>query len=312
MRTVRCEGVGNVSALGFGCASLGSRVSARHGRAAIDRAILAGVSWFDVAPSYGDGKAEEILGAAVRGADVAIATKVGLVAPPASPLKRAAGAIARPLVSAIPALRPLAKRLRLSAARRLPLDAETIRVSMLRSLERLGVDSIAMLALHEPTLDDIANEDVAIAVADIRDQGLAARIAIAGSPAVCRAAAAAGFPFDVVQVANSPFERGLAEAADAAPFSITHSVFGVSGALAKLRQLLKIDSAVHARLEALGYADPAALLMAYAFAANPNGVVLASGYAAGHLAANVAAASLAPNPDLVTQIDALIAATTSS
>lgn len=306
MRTVSCEGVGDVSALGFGCASLGSRVSPKRGRVAIERALQAGVTWFDVAPSYGDGKAEEILGDAVRGAGVAIATKVGLVAPPAGALKRVVGAIARPLVSAIPALRPLAKRLRPAAALRLPLDAETVRVSVLRSLERLGVDSIAMLALHEPTLDDIASEDVARAVADIRDQGLAARIALAGPPAVLRAAAARGFPFDVAQVANSPFERGLAAVKDVAPFTITHSVFGVAGALARLRDLLGTSAAARSAFKSLGYDEPASLLMAYAFASNPAGVVIASGYAAGHLAANAAAAAVRPDPALVAKVDELI------
>jgi aryl-alcohol dehydrogenase-like predicted oxidoreductase len=307
MRTVTCEGVGEVSALGFGCASLGSRVSSKAGRAAIERALQAGVTWFDVAPSYGDGKAEEILGRALRGTNAAIATKVGLVAPPGNSLKRAVGALARPLIAAIPALRPLAKRLRPDGARRLPLDAETIRVSVLRSLERLGVDSVAMLALHEPSLDDIASEDVARAIADVRDQGLAARIAIAGSPAVCRAAATSGFPFDVAQVANSPFEPGLAQIATAVPFTISHSVFGVAGALSKLRELLKASASARTELASLGYTDPAALLMAYAFAANPKGIVLASGYTAGHLAANAAAASAAPDPMLVAKVDGLVA-----
>jgi len=307
MRTVHCDGIGPVSALGFGCASLGSRVSPKRGRVAIERALRAGVTWFDVAPSYGDGKAEEILGAALRGADVAIATKVGLVAPPAHPLKRAVAAALRPLIAALPALRPIARRLRPTAAQRLPLDPETIRVSVLRSLERLGVDSVAMLALHEPTLEDIANEDVARAVADIRDQGLAARTAIAGSAEVCTAAAAQGFPFDIAQVANSPFDPGIAAAAAAAPFTVTHSVFGVAGALSKLRDVMKNDPAFHDAIAALGYEDPAALLMAYAFAANPRGVVVASGYAAGHLAANVAMASRVPDPDLVAAVDRLIA-----
>lgn len=307
MRTVTCDGVGAVSALGFGCASLGSRVSAKHGAAAIDRALKSGVTWFDVAPSYGDGKAEEILGRAIRGSGVSVATKVGLVAPKGNPLKRVVGAVARPLIAAVPALRPLAKRLRPTAAHRLPLDAETIRISVLRSLERLGVDSVAMLALHEPSLDDIANEDVARAVADVRDQGLAAKIAIAGSPGVCRAAALAGFPFDVAQIANSPFEPGLKQVAGTAPFAITHSVFGVAGALSKLRDLLKASAAARAEMQALGFRDPAALLMAYAFAANPGGVVLASGYTAGHLAANVAAACVEPDPALVARVDALVA-----
>jgi aryl-alcohol dehydrogenase-like predicted oxidoreductase len=52
----------NVSVLGFGCASLGSRIGARPGLLALEQAFDAGISWYDVAPSYGDGNAEAILG----------------------------------------------------------------------------------------------------------------------------------------------------------------------------------------------------------------------------------------------------------
>src|SRR5262249_28655811 len=48
------------SALGFGCASLGSRVSASHGLSALARAHEAGINWFDIAPAYGAGEAEAI------------------------------------------------------------------------------------------------------------------------------------------------------------------------------------------------------------------------------------------------------------
>lgn len=301
MRTVLCDGIGPVSALGFGCASLGSRISAKTGRAAIERALAAGVTWFDVAPSYGDGSAERILGEALRGVDAAIVTKVGLVAPPRGFAKRAVGAVARPLVAAIPALRPLVKRLRPDSARRVALDGETVRISLFQSLERLGRDSVAVLALHEPTLDDVRNPDVILALHDLRDQGLAARIGVAGSPEVIVAARAAGLSLDVAQVANSPFARNLR--AVTARFRVSHSVFGVAGALDSLKRLVRQRPQL---LGTLGTDDLAALLLDYAFAANPDGVVVASSYGAGHLAANVAAAARTPDPALVAKLDALI------
>ncbi|BCW89861.1 hypothetical protein sos41_30290 [Alphaproteobacteria bacterium SO-S41] len=305
MRNVTLDGVGPVSALGFGCASLGSRVSAATGRAAIERALAAGVTWFDVAPSYGDGGAEKILGEALRGANVAVVTKVGLVAPRRNIAKRAIGSIARPLVAAIPALRPLVKRLRPDGAQRVALDGETVRISLFQSLERLGRDSVAVLALHEPSLDDVRNPDVIAALTDLRDQGLAARIGVAGSPDVIAAARAAGLPVDVAQVANSPFARNLTALKGAPAFTVTHSVFGVAGALDALKRVARQKPEA---IKALDTDDLPALLLDYAFAVNPEGVVITSNYAAGHLAANAAVASRAPDVSLVAKVDALIGA----
>ncbi|MFT3809186.1 MAG: aldo/keto reductase [Micropepsaceae bacterium] len=299
MRTVDCPGVGAVSALGFGCASLGSRISEKAGRAAIDAALQSGITWFDVAPSYGDGKAEQILGAALKGTNAHIVTKAGLIAGRRNPVKAVIGAAARPIVAAIPALRPLVKKLRPDNARRLPLDAETLRVSLLQSLERLGRTDLAVFALHEPTLDDVRNEAVIRALDDIKSEGLAARIAIAGAPEIFAAAREAGLPADTLQTANSPFVKGLA-AAPADTFTITHSVFGVAGALDKLKRLPE------STLRAAGFPTAADALLTYAFAANPDGVVLTSAYAPAHLAANTEAASTAPDPTAISRLEALL------
>lgn len=299
MRTVACPGVGAVSALGFGCASLGSRISEKTGRAAIDAALQSGITWFDVAPSYGDGKAETILGQALKGANAHIVTKAGLVAGRRNPVKAAIGAVARPVVAAIPALRPLVKRFRPDNARRLPLDAETLRISLLQSLERLGRTDLAVFALHEPSLDDVRNEAVIRALDDIKAEGLAARIAIAGDPEIFAAARAAGLPADTLQTANSPFVKGLL-GVSAGTFTVTHSVFGVAGALDRLKRLPE------SALRTAGFPTAADALLTYAFAANPNGVVLTSAYAPSHLAANAAAASAPPDASAITRLEALL------
>ena len=299
MRTVDCPGVGAVSALGFGCASLGSRISEKAGRAAIDAALERGITWFDVAPSYGDGKAEQILGQALKGTNAHIVTKAGLVAGRRNPVKAAIGAAARPIVAAIPALRPLIKKIRPDNAQRLPLDAETLRVSLLQSLERLGRSDLAVFALHDPSLDDVRNEAVIRALDDIKAEGLAARIAIAGAPDIFAAAQTAGLPADTLQTANSPFVKGIA-AAPPGTFTVTHSVFGVAGALDKLKRLPEPT------LRAAGFPTAADALLTYAFAANPNGVVLTSAYAPGHLTKNAEAATTPPDPSAIKRLESLL------
>lgn len=301
MRTVDCPGVGAVSALGFGCASLGSRISEKAGRAAIDAALKSGITWFDVAPSYGDGMAERILGAALKGTNARVVTKAGLIAGGQNPVKRFIGAAARPIVAAIPSLRPLIKKLRPDAAQRLPLDAETLRVSLLQSLERLGRTELAVFALHDPSLEDVTNEAVIRALDDIKTEGLAARIAIAGDPAVFTAAIKAGLPADTLQTAHSPFFNGLA-AASPGVFTITHSVFGVAGALERLKRMPQ------AMLKNAGFENAVTALLSYAFASNPSGVVLASSFALPHLEANAAAANAPPDPSAVARLDALLSA----
>lgn len=307
MRAVDAGPLGFVSALGFGCASLGSRISERNGRAAIDRALKAGITWFDVAPSYGDGQAERILGDALHGTNAQIATKVGLVAHGGNPMRRLAGAVARPIVGAVPALRHLVKSLRGSAAVSIPLEAETIRESLFRSLERLKRDHVAMLALHGPSLDDVQADTIIEAMGDVLDQGLVKQVGIAGSVEAFAAARTAGMPATIAQIANDPFDRALERLPQPRPFTITHSVFGVSGALDALSAAMD-NPTTRVRLGAVGYRDPAALLLDYAFAANPGGVVLASSYNAAHLMMNTAAASVPPDPALVARVhDALSA-----
>src|SRR5689334_13792405 len=67
--------------LGLGCAPLGglfAAVSDDDARATVDAAWEAGIRFFDVAPQYGVGRAEERLGAALRGrTGHLLSTKVG-------------------------------------------------------------------------------------------------------------------------------------------------------------------------------------------------------------------------------------------
>ena len=71
-----------VSRAGFGGGGIGQVVgeppTRREAIAAVHRALDLGITFFDVAPSYGDGKAEAALGKALAGRSepVVVATKV--------------------------------------------------------------------------------------------------------------------------------------------------------------------------------------------------------------------------------------------
>jgi aryl-alcohol dehydrogenase-like predicted oxidoreductase len=113
----------NVSALGFGCGAVGglmTRGDPSEQRQAVSRALDAGITYFDTAAQYGDGRSEENLGRVMRelGAwsRVVVGTKVRL----------------RPedLIKADP--------------------KAAIRASMEASLRRLGRDDVDILHLHNP------------------------------------------------------------------------------------------------------------------------------------------------------------------
>src|SRR3989442_12635022 len=72
------------SRLGFGAWAVGGKgwgdaEPEEHRLAAVRRALDGGITWFDTAPSYGDGASERLLGRALKDSRerVAIATKVG-------------------------------------------------------------------------------------------------------------------------------------------------------------------------------------------------------------------------------------------
>ena len=79
MAQTRKIGSLEVSLAGLGCNNFGMRIDADRTQAVIDAAIDAGVTHFDTAESYGGGKSEEFIGAALgnRRDQVVITTKVG-------------------------------------------------------------------------------------------------------------------------------------------------------------------------------------------------------------------------------------------
>ncbi|MFN8558977.1 MAG: aldo/keto reductase [Dehalococcoidia bacterium] len=120
-----------VSALGFGCGSVGGlmvRGEAREQRETVARALDAGVIYFDTAAAYGDGRSEENLGRTLT----------------------ALGAWDRVVVGT---------KTRLTPDDRADLGG-AIRRSCLDSLARLGRPSVDLLQLHSPITADGAGRSL--------------------------------------------------------------------------------------------------------------------------------------------------------
>ncbi len=292
------------SCLGFGCASLGSRVGEAPGLRALAAAHDAGVGWFDLAPLYGAGRAEEIAGRFLRGRardSVQLCSKVGL-APGVRPhgLKAALMPLARAAVQAVPRLRAVLRRGGAQPAEALPLTPELLTGTIEESLRRLGTDHLDLYALHGVAAAALTDE-VVRTLEDIRAAGKARAVAVASDEGAGRAAIRIGSPFGVVQAAApAPGAADtLLPAAGAAGFGvILHSVFGIEGSLAALEARAAADEAFRAAVTGGAGDLPRALarrLLERAFARNPAGVVLVSMFSEASRARNLAVAE-APLP----------------
>ncbi|WP_460452215.1 aldo/keto reductase [Alsobacter sp. SYSU BS001988] len=160
-----------VCRLGFGSAPLGGLLRATSGNdadAAVAAALAAGIFYFDTAPQYGGGLAEERLGSALKAVDrakVVVSTKVGkLVTRDAS-----AGA-----VSGFPGAPP----------HRISYDYcyDGVMRSLDASLERTGLNGFDIVLVHDVNRkyhgDDVmdrldeALRGACLALARLRDQGV--------------------------------------------------------------------------------------------------------------------------------------------
>lgn len=308
------------SALGFGCASLGSRVAAEAGLRAMAAAHENGVSWFDLAPAYGRGAAEDIASQFFRGRRdrVGICTKVGL-APPRNTagikgqIARQLIPLARQAVARVPGLREKLRKSGMQTNQKLPLTPELLLGSLESSLRRLGTDHVDFYGLHNATLAEIARDDILRTLEDILASGKARAVGTASSPEVAAAAIAHGAPFGAVQFGlpapGMPAPGALLDtAAEAGVGTLVHSVLGIDGGQAALLQRIGADATARAALAAVG-GDPASalarVLVARALTLSPRGVVLVSMFSARSLEANLAVEAAPGDPVLAAAVSAI-------
>jgi D-threo-aldose 1-dehydrogenase len=188
---------GGGSRLGFGAAPIGNlyrAITDEQARAALDAAWEGGIRYFDTAPHYGLGLSERRLGEFLRAkprADYVVSTKVGrlLEANPAF-------AGGRDLEHGFDVPDDL--------VRRFDPSADGIRRSLEESLERMGLDRVDILYLHDPDVYDLDRGlgEGLPALRALRDEGLVDRIGIGVNDAAVAARAVREGDLDVVMIAG--------------------------------------------------------------------------------------------------------------
>jgi len=154
------------SRVGLGCASLVGRESFRAAARLVETALDLGVRYFDTAPLYGMGTAEEVLGAVV-GSDpnVVIATKIGIGRPPYSPLKAAVRRYTKPILDRSRPLKAFARSLFVRSTRggtAAPVEpalhdfsAATVHRALEESLRLLKRSKADVYMTHDPSAGDL-------------------------------------------------------------------------------------------------------------------------------------------------------------
>ncbi len=309
MRTVVCPGLDqNVSALGFGCAALGSRVSEAQSRRALEYAFDRGVGWYDVAPADSDGQAETILGRFVPGRRdrIILCAKAGASRPASSPARRFAGAIKRSALNAFPELSMLLGARTKTRSGQEPLRAELIEPSVTGSLRRLQTDYVDVLALHDPSPEECADPAILAALQRVVEKGYVRCLSVEGDADAIEVAAAQGL-FSIVQFRHNPFHRTVeriraTQPGAVPPLLVLRTALG-AGAYERLSHLLVGDGGRLASLASqLAYGPPfmaSEILLDYAFGNNPTGVVVVSMSQPPHIDLNCARASRPPRTDVV-------------
>jgi D-threo-aldose 1-dehydrogenase len=163
-----------VTRLGFGAASLGNlyrAISDGEAAAAVDAAWDSGVRYFDTAPHYGLGLSERRLGTALRDRprdEYTLSTKVGRLIVPNPGHERE---------------RDLAGGFDVPAGLRRQWDfsADGVRRSLAESLDRLGLDRIDIVLIHDPEESDSPSAALTgayPALADLRAAGVIGAVGV--------------------------------------------------------------------------------------------------------------------------------------
>lgn len=155
----------DVPQIGFGCARLVGGASLRASARLVEAALDLGIRYFDVAPSYGMGTAEDVLGEVLGGSEEGIvATKVGIARPAFSARRARLRRWGKPLLDRSRAIKTLARRLYAPRPGDAPapesrdFSEAAIRGSLEESLRRLKRGRVDLFLAHEPSEGDLSEE----------------------------------------------------------------------------------------------------------------------------------------------------------
>ncbi len=163
MKSVTLYGTSiEASALGFGCSALLGDQTDAAALALLNTAFDCGIRYFDVAPAYGQGRAEGVLGAFAehRRDQIVIATKFGIEPSlPAMARSSFVRKVGRTVMRAAPGLRRLVGRASSATLALGRFEPDSARQSIERSLRMLRTTHIDVLLLHECRPEDLAGSE---------------------------------------------------------------------------------------------------------------------------------------------------------
>jgi predicted aldo/keto reductase-like oxidoreductase len=306
MDTVTVTGLSRpISRLGFGCGSLAGGTGLKQSLKLVEAALESGISHFDVAPSYGLGMAEQVLGGALESNDAStVTTKAGVAPPRHGWAKSLARSMLKPLLANVPAVKDrLVAMAQAQSAGGSVLGASDIQASFHRSLDLLRRDRLDIFLVHEPQAE--IDSEVVDLLEHLRAAG---RIGAWGSgtggeldrlPNMGRVRQFAWRP-----VSTNTHTRDR--------INIRHGLLRLW--LPRLRSALATDPTLMSHSDALGFdlADPdalASLMLTLALASDPQGVVLIASNDPDRIRRSIAgiswAQSRSPSPSFMAASEAL-------
>ena len=149
--------------LGFGCSSIMGGLNRRESLAILEAAVDAGITHFDVAPSYGYGQAEACLGEVMKrhAGKLTVTTKYGIPGAKNQNLIGMARGLVKPLIRMVPGLKGRIAGVAQHVVRREEQPAFTAaaaKASLERSLAELKTDHIDVWLLHEASAKDLQDD----------------------------------------------------------------------------------------------------------------------------------------------------------
>lgn len=285
----------STSSVGVGCAYLTDGSFTRKEDRIIHAALDAGARHFDVAPQYGLGTAENVLGRALskHRSSVTITSKVGIKRLHVSRKKLYVRAMLEPVRA------PLRHVIRQTTStisekkRLLEFSSAYVNDSLSDSLHRLKTDYLDVYLLHMVSKDDITDE-LLTALTKRREAGDILTFGLA-TDRVETDKILANFPsiFDVVQYSWSMLDLPL-DIAENAPLLISHRA--ISRAFTPLQSWLTKDHEACKRLSSAIDIDLAnakhlaGVLLGASISVNPNGLGLVASRHVERTRANVRSA----------------------
>lgn len=230
------------SALGFGCAAVGSRYSRRESLRALSIAFDLGVNYWDVARAYGYGEAESIVGAFIRDKRdrVIVATKFGLDPPTLTPAHRVLKALARRAFRIAPGLRRAARQQLGKQFARRRFDADAMSRSLDESLRQLRTDYVDVFLVHDCTFDALADDRLFDALDRARASGKVRFVGASGERRIVEEALRRRPALTVAQFQHDLFAQPIGGALQRADCtSIGFQPFGGGAGLGRLLEVVR-------------------------------------------------------------------------